>query len=96
MDVGQGVRDPDTVFASRYASKTLENDEFTDLRILGGAARMGGRVRHGSKDQLTAGFLAPKANLRTAPATKYAAGALSNGDRVIVSTPPSATPPASA
>ena len=36
---------------------TLENDDFTDLRILGGRARSGGRVSHASKDRLTAGDL---------------------------------------
>ena len=36
--------------------KTLENDDFTDLRILGGRARSGGRVRHASGLQLTAGW----------------------------------------
>ena len=35
--------------------KTLENDDFTDLRILGGRARSGGRVRHRPTNQLTAG-----------------------------------------
>ena len=34
---------------------TLENDDFTDLRILGGRARMGERVPHATTNQLTAG-----------------------------------------
>ena len=34
---------------------TLENDDFTDLRVLGGQARMGERVPHATTNQPTAG-----------------------------------------
>ena len=47
MDVGQGVWDPDTVLASRYASKTLENDDFTDYGFwAAGRKREGGCHAH--------------------------------------------------
>ena len=36
--------------------KTLENDDFTDLRILGGRARSGGGVQRASGHRLTLGY----------------------------------------